>query len=252
MKKLLLVDGSNLMMRAAFGGDLEPERAAPIATGLIERAARQVCATHLIIALDTAVPSWRKETFPDYKAQRTVDTTPWLQAGFAAWTRRNWCVEARTGCEADDIIATLAARAAVHCPVVVVSGDSDLLVLLARGAELVRPQNGGKFEPVNTTTVCGKYQIASPALLTDLKALTGESGDNIPGVPGIGPVKAARLLASYGSLEEVLTAGAAEKCANSKLAAQHAATARLAFQLVSLRYDVPIAPVSPRDCEVRL
>lgn len=121
MKKLMLVDGSNVVMRAAFGGDLSPERAVPIATGLVERAVRQAGASHLIVALDSPGTSWRRVEYPEYKADRTVNTEAWLQAAHRAWTRLGWRVEAWNDLEADDIIATLATRAHKHVAVVVVS-----------------------------------------------------------------------------------------------------------------------------------
>jgi DNA polymerase-1 len=244
---LLLVDGSNMIMRAAFGGDIEPERAVPIATGLILRAARQVQASHLILALDSPGPSWRKQADPTYKANRTRDTAPWLQAAFEGWTRAGFYVEAVEGFEADDILATLAARARQH-RVKVLSGDSDLVPLLDLDATLLRPVNGGVFEEVTRAEAREKWNIAAPSLLVDLKAMTGETGDNIAGVPGIGPVKAAKLIAAYGSLDGTIEAGRAEQCKESKTVFAHQIAARQAFKLLTLRQDVPIMPVKPSSC----
>ncbi len=248
MKTLVLVDGSNLMMRAAFGGELPPEQAVTTATGLLERAARQAQATHLIVALDSPTPSWRKLEFPDYKAHRTRDTSPWLAAAHEAWCRHGWYVADAGGFEADDIIATLAQRAVSRCRVIVVSSDSDLLSLIASGCAVLKPVNGGKFEAIGTAEVVAKYKITTPDLLTVLKALVGESGDNIPGVPGIGPVRAAKLISAYGGLEEIIAAGLQNKCPASITVATHQATARRAFKLVTLRTDVPIPPVNPIHC----
>jgi len=248
MTRLLLIDGSNLVMRAAFGGEIAPAQAVPIATGLVERVARQVQASHLVVALDTVGVSWRKALFADYKANRTQDTTPWLAAADEAWRARGWFVASLVEFEADDVLATVAARAVVKYPVQVCSGDSDLLPLVARGVGIIKPLNGGKFEPVTPDQICAKYQIDRPGQLTDLKALVGESGDNIPGVPGIGPVRAAQLLHSYEHLDGVLAAGSSGKCKYSTVAAQHEATVRLAHRLVSLRYDVPFPPIAPRLC----
>jgi DNA polymerase-1 len=249
MKRLLLVDGSNMVMRAAFGGELTPADAVPIATGLIRRAARQVGASHLIIALDSSAPSWRKVEFPEYKANRSVDTDPWLRAAHEHWLRLGWYVEEVAGFEADDVIATLAQRAKPHGAVTVLSNDSDLLSLTSIGIEILKPMNGGLFTTVSPSGICIKYDIASPRLLTDYKALTGDKGDNIPGVPGIGPVKAARMLRAYGSLEATIAAGTTARCKDSSLVQQHAATALRAFKLVSLSFDAPILPVKPHDCQ---
>lgn len=249
MKKLLLVDGSNMVMRAAFGGEKSPADAVPIATGLVRRAALQVEASHLIIALDSSMPSWRKMVFPEYKANRTVDTSPWLDAAHQHWLRMGWYVEECGGFEADDIMATLAKRALAVCPVVVLSGDSDLLSLTEnQGVTVLKPMNGGTFSPVSAQGVCIKYDLKSPALLTDYKSMTGEKGDNIPGVPGIGPVKAARLLRSAPGLGAIIVDGLNGRCKDSKLVAEHQETARRAFELLSLRFDAPILPVKPHDC----
>lgn len=251
MNKLMLVDGSNIVMRAAFGGELAPERAVPIATGLIERAVRQVQASHLIVALDSPGTSWRRVEYPDYKAHRTLNTEAWLSAAHAAWTRLDWWVEAQNELEADDIIATLATRAHQHAAVVVVSGDSDLYPLIELPVEILRPENGGKFTALTATIVCGRYRITAPRLLTSLKALTGEKGDNIPGVPGIGPARAAQLLATYGGLEQIISAGLDGKCKHSSTVAKYEAVVRQAYTLVSLKTDAPIPPVKPHLCAWR-
>ena len=254
--RLLIVDGSNIVMRAAFGGDVPPERAVPTATGIIERCTREFEATHLIVALDgpAGTPSWRRDRYPLYKAHRTTDTTPWLAAAFEAWTRQGWLVQDATGYEADDVIATVALRAAGRAgrasadnQVMVLSGDSDVLPLLSEGVEIIRPLNGGKFESVNMTRVAEKYGLV-PSRLPQLKALTGEPGDNVPGVDGIGPVRALALLNAYDTLEGVIAAGERLACKFSIKVAQQAAQARLALELVTLRSDVPLLPIQPKEC----
>lgn len=249
--KLLLVDGSNLMMRAAFGGEIAPDQAAPIAAGMIMRAARQVEATHMVVALDTMAPTWRRQQLPSYKANRSCDTSPWLKAGFEAWTRKGWWIETMDGFEADDIMATIAFRAHQKHQVVVCSNDSDVLSLTQFGVEILRPLNGGLFANLTAADVCTKYDIPFPSLVTDFKAMTGEPGDNVPGVPGIGPKKAAKLLGSYKSLPDTIVAGRENKCKDSALVAKHEAAALLAFKLVSLSFDVPIVPIQPKACRIR-
>jgi DNA polymerase-1 len=250
--KLLLVDGSNLVMRAAFGGDIEPRIAVPIATGLIHKAARQCAASHLIVALDVpGAPSWRKQKLPTYKAHRTRDTAPWFLAAHEEWSGRlKWFVEGVDLFEADDVIATIALRAKGRAEVVICSGDSDLLPLTAHGFAVLKPENGGKFKTVQAADVCAKYQIASPDLLRDLKALTGEDGDNIPGVPGIGPVKAGKLLQTYRDFAGVMGAAQPPKSTDKDLlkVAEHAAAAHLAYELIGLRTDADVLPVKPSDC----
>lgn len=248
MTRLVLIDGSNLVMRAGFGGQVPPDEAARIATGMIRRAATQAEASHLIIAVDSSEPSWRKREFPAYKENRQTDTKPWVRAGHEQWLRAGWMVEECAGYEADDVIATIANRAKAVCRVTIVSNDSDLLTLTASGAEILKPINGGTFHFVTKAEVCIKYDIPAAELLTDFKAMVGETGDNVPGVPGIGPAKASKLLNTYGPLETILAAGAENRCKDSARVSQHKATVQMAFKLVSLSFDAPILPIKPSEC----
>lgn len=248
--RLLIVDGSNLCMRAAFGGDLEPKKSTPIAAGLIQRAARQVQATHLVVAMDSpTAPSWRKREFPAYKANRTRDTAPWFTEAIQQWTDRGWRVLGLDGFEADDIIATVASRAQGRAEVFACSGDSDLLVLTGGTTTIVKPQNGGIFTLLKEADVMAKYGIGSAFQLPDFKALVGEKGDNVPGVPGIGPVKAQTLLHRHTSLAAILALGPETDCPLVRLVAEHAAVARTALRLVTLSYDAPVPPLKPSDCD---
>ena len=252
---LLLVDGSNILMRCAFGGDIDPAGSTPNAISLIERAAKELRATHLVVALDyTDAPSWRKVEFPEYKGNRTRDTSPWLIEGAAQMSARGWRVEMAAGFEADDIIATIALRMGGRTGGIVLSNDSDLLALTAHAGGAItvaRPVSGGAFQMMTAADVCAKYQIPAAHLLSDYKAMVGESGDNVPGVPGIGPKKAAALLHKLGALEAIILAGSGGYNRESSLVAQHADAARRALRLVSLRTDVAIPPITPSSCKLR-
>src|SRR6185295_7859037 len=97
---LLLVDGPNILLRCAFGGDLPPDVATRNSISMIERAVNEVNATRLIVALDdTDGPSWRKLEYPAYKAHRAVQTAPWLVHGAESMSGRGWCVEQAKGFE---------------------------------------------------------------------------------------------------------------------------------------------------------
>lgn len=252
---LLLVDAANVLLRCAFGGDTPPEQSNPVAVGMIERAIREVKATHLVIAIDyPGAPSWRSLEFGEYKAQRTRDTSPWIIAGATAFAKRGWHCEVHAGFEADDIIATIATRAAPRSPrVVILSGDSDLMALTEhRSVDVLRPISGGKFDVFNRAAVCAKYTIPTPKLLADYKALVGEPTDNIPGVPGIGETRASSLLIKFpGGLEDIIRLGQGGYNRDAQRVAQFADRARLALRLVSLRTDVPVEPIHPSKCAVR-
>ena len=250
MSTLLLVDGSNVMLRCALGGELSPEQALPAATTMIERAAREAEATHLIIAMDCpGTVCWRHQVYPDYKANRTRDTAPWIVRAHTAWAKAGWWIEDAAGYEADDILATITTRTLTRsaCAVFVLSGDSDVLPLTTVGAQVIKPVPGAQFDTWNAGRVQAKYGLPAK-LLTDLKALTGEAGDNVPGVPGIGTVRAQRLLAAHGDLEGVIEAGQRQHCKFSIQVAAEARLARLSRTLVALVTDVPIAPINPAGC----
>lgn len=250
--KLLLVDGSNILLRCAFGGDIPPERSTPTAMGMIDRAARELEATHLVIALDyTDGPSWRKLEYSDYKAHRTVSTAAWLVHGAGEMSKRGWSVQLSSGFEADDIIATLASRAVERAAVVVYSNDSDMLALATDNIQVARPVNGGGLRVFSAADVCSEYEIPVAHALYDFKAMVGESGDNIPGVPGIGPKRAVSLLRKFGDLEKIIVAGSGGYDKHSELVATHADAARRALRLVTLRTDVPIPPITPGTCVFR-
>lgn len=241
-------------MRCALGGDLPPDEAVKIATNMIARVAREDEATHLVVAMDfPGIPSWRKILYPEYKANRTTDTGPWLNAAADHWVQREgWWVEALRGYEADDIMATLALRARSRpgTAVTVLSGDSDVLPLLNEGVTVVRPVNGGRFEQATIAGVCERYGVAMPLRLVDLKAMAGESGDNVPGVDGIGQKRAGQLLHVYEDLEGVIEGGRQRLCKFSQKVFDSAVAARLSKQLVTLKRDVPVGEISARDCLV--
>jgi DNA polymerase-1 len=250
---LLLIDASNILLRCAFGGDMPPEQSTPIAIGLIERAARELGASHLVLALDyPSAPTWRALEYPAYKANRTRDTGPWLNAGAFAFAARGWHSEAHPGFEADDVLATIALRSSERTNVVILSGDSDVLALTAqRNITVARPLTGGDFQQFTAADVCEKYQIPAAHVLFDYKAMVGETTDNVAGVPGIGPKKAATLLHKFGDLDGIIHAGNGGYNRESEIVAQHAAVARQALRLVSLRPDVPVPPIKPSSCALR-
>ncbi len=196
--------------------------------------------------------SFRHEVFPAYKATREkLDAE--LQQDFDRSVKRveellaafHIPVIAQTGYEADDVIATLASRAAERAvPAVVVSGDKDLYQLVAPGISLLNPGRGGPaaveeqwVDPSNAAQRLG----VPPDRVVDYLALVGDSSDNIPGVKGIGDKTARQLIEQYGDLENILAhAGeVAAKRAREALLAE-AENARLSRRLVTVRRDLPV------------
>lgn len=252
--KLLLVDGTNLVLRYAFAklGDLQAEHSEQAIQGVLAASLDRIVeccfvvrATHAIICFDSPESTWRREIYPAYKITRAKIEFPWSSrmAEFLAAAR--WRCLALPRYEADDLIATLAARASEKGHLTaILSSDSDLLQLASETCDIYQYGASGepRFVRRSEEWIAAKYQIRSVAQLRMFKALAGESGDNLPGVGGIGPVKARQLIALHGDPETLL--------ASSELRASKQAEFRLALQLVTLRDNVPIEAVKPAECRV--
>ena len=244
MTRLLLVDATNVVMRCASIPDVEPQAAVQTALGIVLRAVRVTRATHLVCAFDSPDESLRKRAYPEYKAGRTTKTSIWVDAACAVFEMaRVYCLAA-PGYEADDVIATIARRA-THAPVEILSSDSDLLVL-AGGAVTVwqfdKTGDGG-FAPRSPAWICQKYGIPTPSHLTLYKTLVGETSDNVPGVPKVGPVKARRLIEEFDTLAMMRGLG---------VLGEHHAWAEQAYELIRLYDDAPVPIVDPRLAKVTL
>ncbi len=197
--------------------------------------------SHMAVAMDSRTPTFRSEIYPEYKANRPpppedlkeqFPLVEELVRGF------HLAVLQKDGFEADDIIATVT-RAAKEAglPVVIVSGDKDLMQLVGSKVTMLDTM---KDKVWDAEAVEKKWGVP-PSLLGDLLAIAGDSSDNIPGIPRVGPKTAAPLLMEYGSLDQLLQNRENLKSkALSKRLAEHEASARLSKRLVALKEDVPI------------
>ncbi|MDN5248289.1 MAG: DNA polymerase I [Wolbachia endosymbiont of Tyrophagus putrescentiae] len=160
---------------------------------------------YLVVAFDSGKKNFRHDLYPKYKANRVSppeDLTPQFSILREAVEAFSLSYEEIEGYEADDIIATLAAKYGNHkdSRVVVVSSDKDLFQLLNHNVLIFDPI---KNIYIDEKRVVEKFGVNSDKLL-DLLSLTGDVSDNIPGVPGIGPKTAAKLLDEFGSLDSIL------------------------------------------------
>ncbi|MEN8136443.1 MAG: DNA polymerase I [Thermodesulfobacteriota bacterium] len=212
---------------------------------ILLRVIREKAPRYLSVAFDLKGPTFRHEMYKEYKANRPpmpedlVCQIPYIRDAVRAY---NITFLEESGFEADDLIASAARRLAGDGhEVVIVSGDKDLLQLVDEKTTFWDPMNNRRFDPA---TVKAKYGVAVTELL-DYFALVGDSSDNIPGVPGVGPKTAEKLIASFGSLDNLY-----EKLAEvdkQKLAeklASHREAAFLSRDLIRLKEDlaVPVAP----------
>lgn len=258
--RLLICDGTNVIMRCAWGGSVAIPNAVPFAVGMIDRAVAHARADYLVVVLD-AGESWRKRECPAYKAhrdERPVDTAAYSAALWAALVDRGTYTLAIDGEEADDVIDAVAARS-THVDVVILSGDSDLLACCRPGVTVLQPHDGG-FTALDEVAACAKLQLPRVGVIADYKALHGEAGDFGPkksnplAVPGISKSVAARLLNRYGDLEGIIGAGIATNCSDRHAVkvAQHAEGVRTLRRLCTLRTATSVPPIQPSACAVRV
>ncbi|NWG54912.1 MAG: DNA polymerase I, partial [Hydrogenophilaceae bacterium] len=192
--------------------------------------------THLAVVFDKSEKTFRSELYPQYKAQRPPapeDLAP--QFPMIREATRAFGVPAIEidGYEADDIIATYARQAAREgATVKIVSSDKDLMQLVDDGRiELFDPM---KQKPLGPEAVMEKFGV-TPDKVIDVQALMGDSVDNIPGAPGIGPKTAAELINQYGDLETLLAkASEIKQPKRRETLIQHADQIRLSKDLVTL------------------
>jgi DNA polymerase I len=159
---------------------------------------------HWALAWDGPGPTWRHERFPDYKAQRKPtpeDLLAQLEPIETLAQALGLPVIEIPGMEADDVMATLAARGARDgLEVVLVTGDKDMLQVVGGPVRVLVPQSREAYEWVDADAVRAKWEVG-PEHIRDMLALMGDASDNIPGVPGVGEKTAKELMRTFGSLD---------------------------------------------------
>ena len=197
--------------------------------------------THMAVILDASGKSFRNEIYDQYKAHRPpapedfVPQFPMIRDATRAFSLP--CIE-EIGLEADDIIASYAKAAlAAGWLVTIVSTDKDLMQLIQPGLDMLDPM---KSERLGPHAVVEKFGVG-PEQLGEVLALMGDSADNVPGVPGIGPKTAAKLIQEFGTVEAVLAAAPEMKPSKMRdnLIA-YADMARLSRILVTLKDDAAL------------
>lgn len=245
MFRLLLVDALNLIRRvyAAQPGEDGPERADGGRAATVQslrRAVREAAPTHAVVVFDGEGPSWRHELFADYKAGHAPMPSP-LAAALSrfkgAFLEMGVASVEFPGLEADDVVATIACKArTAGAEVTVLSTDKLFLTLLPMG---VRVRDHFRGRDTTSADVRRKFGVA-PEQLADFLALAGDRGNNISGVPGVGPKTAARLLARFETLEGALQAAADLDGRLRERLQGHANDARLCRRLLGLRTDLEL------------
>lgn len=241
-KKLLLIDALNVARRVYEANPMpdSPEKMQGVSratTSSFQRALKEHQPTHLLIAVDAGGKTWRHELFPAYKEGRTPmpeELRAELDRLWEAFQLKGWKVKKQSGLEADDTLASAAGLAlAQGFEVVVLSTDKDLTHLIHLGAKVYNHFDASWRD----ATWCEKKMGVPPALVLDWLALTGDSSDGIPGVPGVGPKTAAKLLLEHKSLEGVILSAHLVKGKVGESLRANIPTLRLSRQLTSLRVD---------------
>ena len=244
---LVLVDGSGFIFRAFHAlppmtrPDGTPVNAVFGFTNMLTRLIKEHTGTHLAVIFDAGRHTFRNRLYDKYKAQRPEPPEE-LRPQFALVREatRAFGVPAieLADWEADDLIASYA-RAAVEAggEAIIISSDKDLMQLIRPGVSMLDPL---KMKAIRLAEVMEKFGVP-PEKMVEAQSLMGDSVDNVPGVPGIGPKTAAKLVTEFGDLDTILAAAPGMKPSKMRdnLIA-HAEMARLSRQLVELRADAPL------------
>jgi len=253
MKRLFLLDGMALVYRAHFAFIQNPIRTSKGVNtsalyGFINTLLfilEKESPTHIGVAFDTSAPTPRHIRYPAYKAQR--DEMP-EELAAAIPHVKDLCrafhipVLEIDGFEADDIIGTLVKRAEPDdFESYMVTPDKDFAQLLSATTFMWKPgRKGTDHEIIGLPQLPEIWGVAEPLQIIDLLGLMGDASDNIPGVPGIGPKTAQKLIADFGSIENLLANTASIKGKQKENLETHADQALLSKELATIILDVPV------------
>ena len=199
--------------------------------------------THIGVAFDHG-KTFRDEAFPAYKAQRE-ETPEDIRASVPVIkdiiTAMNIPVLQADGFEADDVIGTLATKAgAAGIETYMLTPDKDYGQLVRDNVFIFRPRHGGGYETMGPKEVNEKYGLSSPEQVIDLLALMGDSADNFPGCPGVGPKTAAKLISEFGSIDAMLANSSKIKGKLREKVEGAVEDIRMSKFLATIRTDVPV------------
>lgn len=247
-----VIDGNSLMHRAFHA--VPPTMNAPDGRptnaifGFLNMFLKMIDAFNpdgVVVAFDKGKPRVRMEMLPQYKAQRPP-MDPDLHVQFPMikelLTALNVPILQSEGWEGDDILGTMARLGEeAGCDMLLVTGDRDMYQLVTEHVNVVSTRKGLSDVAIMTPeSVDDLYHGITPALVPDFYGLKGDTSDNIPGVPGIGPKKASTLIAQYGSLDEVIAHADEVKGKMGENLRAHIDDALLSRKVATIRTDAPV------------
>jgi DNA polymerase I len=258
-ERLFLLDGSQLAYRAFFAlqqAGLTNSRGEPTSAVLgfantLHLIVREEHPDYLAVVFDAPGPTFRHEAYTDYKATRSAMPDdlrlqmPWVREFVKAWP----CVLIEVpGVEADDVIGSYAAQlGGQDLEVVMVTGDKDFYQLLGEHVRILNPGRGGtaavEARLIGPDDLPERFCVNEARQVVDVLALMGDSSDNVPGVPGVGPKTAGKLIAEHGSLEGLYSHVAGLAPALRAKLLEHREAVFRDRELVTIRadLDLPVA-----------
>ena len=213
-KTLLLVDGSSYLYRAFHAGgdwkvDLpdgtsQPTGAIKLMISMLQKLRREVRADYAACVFDAKGTTFRNDLYADYKANRAqmpADLSSQLEPVHEVVALLGWSVLTVPNVEADDVIGTLACMASTQgIEVIISSGDKDLSQLVDQHITVIDTMNDKRRDLAGVEAEFG----VPPSLMVDYQTLVGDTVDNVPGVPKVGPKTAVKWLQEYGSLDNLV------------------------------------------------
>ena len=247
--RLLAIDLMPILYRGYFVFLKKPRRTASgintsslvLFATTLEQMIREWKPTHVAIAMESLGPTFRHRLYPPYKAQREKMPEDISAAiGQAVELAEAWGIRTlrAEGFEADDVLGTLATRGAESgFEVLIASPDKDLGQLVGPHVSLIRP---GENRRLTEQDICEQWDIDSPQRMIDYLALAGDVSDNIPGIPGVGPKTASKLLREFGGFDQLLARANEVKGRIGDSLRSDPEAVRISKTLVTIVRDVPL------------
>lgn len=249
--RIYLIDGFSLLYRAFYAlpqtistsGGL-PTNALYGFTSMVLKLLDSEEPVGIGVVWDGGMPKYRTEIFPEYKANRSAmpeELRMQLDHLDEILAAMNIHAVRAEGFEADDAIATLSKKVPDDVELLIVTGDQDAMQLVGGQVRVARTTRGvSELKEYTRETVVEEYGV-TPEQIPDYKGLVGDTSDNIPGVRGIGPKGASKLLQEYGTVEEIYENLDAIKAKGTRTKLEDGReSAFLSKELATMRYDVPV------------
>lgn len=253
MNKLFLLDAYALIYRSYYALIRNPRinskgqnTSAPFGfVNILNEVLTKEQPTHIAVAFDPAGPTFRHEAYPEYKAQREAApedihaAVPIIKNILDAYRIPWFQVD---GFEADDVVGTLATQAAAQgIDVFMLTPDKDYAQLVTDKIKMFRPHHGGGYETLGVEEVKIKYGLDNTSQVIDMLGLMGDSSDNIPGCPGVGEKTAIKLIAQFGSIENLIERSSELKGALKKKIEENVEQIKQSKWLATIKTDVPVS-----------